>query len=137
MKPSNVWIISRPIINRLVMRPCFNNYSGIQNLYRFYSSSTALRKDGVKQMQQVEVDEAKVKEKLGQIQMAYVKKAELRNKERANTHVFYRRKDWMIGMTCITIAISIYCYTIYAMKQETFLDDFEMPDPLLEEEKEE
>ena len=43
----------------------------------------------------------------------------------------------MIGWTCITIAISIYAYTIFAMKQETFLDDFDMPDPLLEEERKE
>ena len=43
----------------------------------------------------------------------------------------------MIGGTCMAIAISIYAYTIFAMKQETFLDDFEMPDPLLEEERNE
>ena len=41
----------------------------------------------------------------------------------------------MIAGTCLCIAISIYAYTIYAMKQETFLDDFEMPDPLAEEER--
>lgn len=87
------------------------------------------------QMQQVEVDEANVKQNLGEIQMAFVKKAEARNKERASHHVFYRKKDWIIGTTCITIAITIYAYTIFAMKQETFLDDFEMPDPLLEEER--
>jgi len=43
----------------------------------------------------------------------------------------------MIGGTCMGIAISIYAYTIFAMKQETFLDDFEMPDPLLGEERNE
>ena len=43
----------------------------------------------------------------------------------------------MIGCTCIAIAISIYAYTIFAMKQETFLDDFDMPDPLLEEDRNE
>lgn len=86
-------------------------------------------------MEQVEVDEDKVRKELGQIQMDFVKKAERRNKDRATRHVFYRRKDWMIAGTCLCIAISIYAYTIYAMKQETFLDDFEMPDPLAEEER--
>ena len=43
----------------------------------------------------------------------------------------------MVGMTCLGIAIGIYAYTIFAMKQETFLDDFEMPDPLLDEERKE
>ena len=88
-------------------------------------------------MQQVEVDESDVKQKLGDIQMAFVKKAESTNKERASRHIFFRRKDWRIAGACFTIAISIYFYTIYAMKQENFLDDFEMPDPLLEEESEE
>ncbi len=42
--------------------------------------------------------------------------------------------SFFIG-TCIAIAISIYAYTIYAIKQERFLDDFEMPDPLAESER--
>ena len=33
------------------------------------------------------------------------------------------------------LAIAIYGYTIYAIKQERFLDDFEMPDPLDESER--
>lgn len=109
----------------------------ITKFSRTFSSSPTLRKKAIQQMQQVEVDEAKTKQELGQIQMAFIKKAEQRNRERASRHVFYRRKDWMIGSTCIAIAISIYAYTIFAMKQETFLDDFEMPDPLLEVEREE
>ena len=103
---------------------------------RPFCSSLYLQ-DKAQKMQQVEVDESNVKQKLGDIQMAFVKKAESKNKERASRHIFYRRKDWMIGGTCMAIAISIYAYTIFAMKQETFLDDFEMPDPLLEEEREE
>ena len=38
-------------------------------------------------------------------------------------------------VACFVIAVSIYCYTIYAIKQERFLDDFEMPDPLEEQEE--
>ena len=103
---------------------------------RSFSSSSSFYKEKPQRMQQVEVDEAIVKQQLGDIQMAFVKKAEIRNKERATRHRFYRKKDWVIGATCITIAISIYAYTIFAMKQETFLDDFEMPDPVLEFEEE-
>ena len=86
-------------------------------------------------MKQVEVDERHVQEKLGKTEMTFVKKAEKMNANRANKHVKYRRKDWIIGGTCVTLAISIYAYTIYAMKQEQFLDDFEMPDPLEESER--
>ena len=35
--------------------------------------------------------------------------------------------------SCFAIAISIYAYTMYAIKQEKFLDDFDMPDPLAED----
>lgn len=100
-----------------------------------YSSSAVLKMAKAQRMPQVEVDEVDVKQKLGDIQMAFVKKAESRNKVRASRHVFYRKKDWVIGSVCICIALSIYAYTIFAMKQETFLDDFEMPDPLQEDEK--
>jgi len=137
MKVISICALSESGLSAMLYKQCLSrNFLEPKN-YRCYSSSTPLRKKNVQQMQQVEVDEAAVKQELGQIQMAFVKKAEMRNKERAEHHVFYRKKDWMIGMTCITIAISIYAYTIFAMKQETFLDDFEMPDPLLEEERRE
>jgi len=86
-------------------------------------------------MEQVEVDEQHVKDQLGQKSMAFVKKAEKMNAQRAKKHVVFRKKDWIIGGTCFGIAIGIYAYTIYAMKQERFLDDFDMPDPLEEEER--
>ncbi len=35
--------------------------------------------------------------------------------------------------SCFTIALTIYGYTMYAIKQEKFLDDFDMPDPLAED----
>lgn len=82
-------------------------------------------------MKQVEVDEHHVQEKLGQLQMNFVKKAERLLEKRSNDHVKSRKSEWKIGGTCILIGISIYVYTIFAIKQEKFLDDFEMPDPLL------
>jgi len=88
-----------------------------------------------KHMEQVEVDEQHVKDQLGQQSMAFVKKAEKMNRQRASKHVVFRRKDWIIGGSCFGLAIAIYAYTIYAMKQERFLDDFEMPDPLDDSER--
>ena len=66
-------------------------------------------------------------------QMEFVRMAERQNSERAQRHKKYRRKDWIIACTCFAIATSIYGYTMYAIKQERFLDDFEMPDPLAED----
>lgn len=84
-------------------------------------------------MAQVEVDEEHVKQKLGNIQMEFVRIAERQNAERAQRHKKYRRKDWVIAGSCFTIALTIYGYTMYAIKQEKFLDDFDMPDPLAED----
>ena len=81
-------------------------------------------------MNQVEVDETTVQQKLGQINMDFVRKAEKRNKERATLHRFFRRKDWIIAGTCFGIVIGIYSYTIFAIQQEKFLDDFDMPEEI-------
>ena len=45
-------------------------------------------------------------------------------------HRFFRRKDWMIAGTCFGIVIGIYSYTIFAIQQEKFLDDFDMPEEI-------
>jgi len=50
-------------------------------------------------------------------------------------HVKYRKKDWYVAGFCFATIIGIYAYTIVAMKQETFLDDFEVPNPLPEEDE--
>jgi len=95
--------------------------------------STSQIKAKAEPMKQVEVDEKDVQAQLGGSTLAFVKKAEKANAARAAKHVKYRTKDWMILLTCLGIAGGIYGYTMYAMKQEQFLDDFEMPDPLEED----
>jgi hypothetical protein len=100
------------------------------SLRRCLHRSAAARMSKPPTMKQVEVDEPHVQEELGRIQMDLVKRAERLNADRANKHRHYRKKDWVIGLLCATVACSIYGYTIYAIKQEKFLDDFEMPDPL-------
>lgn len=81
-------------------------------------------------MKQVEVDELDVQKRLGNLSMNFVRKAEKKNKERAKNHRLYRRTDWMIAGTCFGIVVGIYSYTIFAIKQENFLDDFEMPEEI-------
>merc|ERR1712034_221924 len=95
---------------------------------RLLSTTTASRK--VSNMQQVEVDDASVQKKLGNINMDFVRKAEKRNKERAKLHRFFRRKDWMIATFCFSLVAGIYSYTIFAIQQEKFLDDFDMPEEI-------
>jgi len=81
-------------------------------------------------MKQVDVDEGGVQDKLGTINMDFVRKAEKKNKERAKMHRFFRRTDWMIAATCFGMVIGIYSYTMFAIKQEKFLDDFDMPEEI-------
>ncbi len=102
---------------------------------RALSSTARLASKAAKPMSQVEVDEPHVQKQLGRIQMDFVKKAERSNAERAVRHRFFRRSDWVIAGTCLAMVVGIYSYTIYAIKQEKFLDDFEMPDPLPESER--
>jgi len=83
-------------------------------------------------MEQVEVDEPHVQQQLGKIQMDLVKKAEEMKMNHADKHRKHRRKDWLIGGGALATAIGIYMYTIFAIQQEKFLDDFDMPDPLEE-----
>lgn len=90
----------------------------------------------VETMKQVDVDERLVQDKLGTMHMDFVRKAEKKNKERAKMHKFFRRTDWMIAATCFSIVIGIYGYTMYAIKQERFLDDFEMPEEIDKTEEE-
>merc|ERR1711997_149072 len=93
-------------------------------------SLSSTQRAKVPRMTQVEVDEAAVQQKLGKINMDFVRKAEKRNKERATLHRFFRRKDWIIAGTCFGIVIGIYSYTIFAIQQEKFLDDFDMPEEI-------
>lgn len=91
----------------------------------------------IETMKQIDVDEADIQKKLGKLNMDFVRKAERKNSERAKRHRFFRRGDWMIAGTCFGIVIAIYGYTIYAIQQEQFLDDFEMPEEIDRIEEEE
>lgn len=95
----------------------------------------SMRFKSVKSMQQVDVDDPSLQAQLGELKMGLIRKAEKENLKRAKKHVKYRRRDWMIGGICIGIIIGVYSYTIWAMQQETFLDDFEVPNPIPEDEE--
>lgn len=105
-------------------------------LYRGFSTNPTLLVSRtvpllkVETMQQVDVDDVKIQKKLGNINMDFVRKAEKKNKVRAKMHRFFRRTDWMIASFCFSLVIGIYGYTMFAIKQERFLDDFEMPDEI-------
>jgi len=113
--------ISRNIL-RFCSRPAFNC-----SQYRFKS---------VKSMSQIDVDDPELQAHLGKLRMGLIRKAEKETQHKAQKHVKYRKKDWYVAAFCVSSIIAIYGYTIWAMRQETFLDDFEVPNPLPEEDEE-
>nr|XP_040569480.1 cytochrome c oxidase assembly factor 3, mitochondrial-like [Lepeophtheirus salmonis] len=104
--------------------------SSMQRILRLRAAPLRILKRS-KSMKQVNVDDLETRAKLGSIQMDFIQKAEKMNSRRASQFSKYRRQDLIVGGVCFTMAISIYLYTIFAIKQEQFLDDFEMPDPML------
>ena len=83
-------------------------------------------------MKQVDVEHVSTRENWGPLQMSFAKKAERINEDKVKKHLSVRRKDWKILSGCLGLVLCIYFYTIYAIHQETFLDDFDMPDELEE-----
>lgn len=96
----------------------------------------AYRLKSTESMQQVDVDDPQLQAQLGKLKLGLIRKAEKENEKRAKKHVKHRKRDWTIGGVCFATVIAVYGYTIWAMQQETFLDDFEVPNPIPEEEEE-
>ena len=48
-----------------------------------------------------------------------------------------RRFQIAIATTCFAFAIGTYCFTLYSIKQEKFLDDFDMPEQIDRTQKDE
>lgn len=88
-------------------------------------------------MNQLDVDDPELQAHLGKLRMGLIRKAEKEAVTKAQKHVKYRKKDWYIGGFCFAAIAAIYFYTFFAMRQETFLDDFDVPNPLPEEDEEE
>jgi len=99
------------------------------------ASKQKVDKFGKKVMIQVEVDEKEIQERLGKIAMATIRKAEKERKDSAVKYRILRYFNAKTGIATTLFAIGIYLYTIFAIKQETFLDDFEMPNPLPDEDE--
>ncbi|KAK0163442.1 hypothetical protein PV327_007121 [Microctonus hyperodae] len=70
---------------------------------------------------------AKDASKLSTSDRHYIKKIEEYNIERVARLKKYNRSGNIIGGLLGLGVISIYAYTIYAVKQERFLDDFDIP----------
>lgn len=65
--------------------------------------------------------------KLTERELSYIKAVERVNFERVEKLRRVKRNNRITGCLLGVVAVSIYGYSMYAVKQETFLDDFEEP----------
>ncbi|XP_074028622.1 coiled-coil domain containing 56 [Leptinotarsa decemlineata] len=65
--------------------------------------------------------------KLRQRELHFIKEVEAKNLERVQKLTALRRKNLITGLLLGVGVLGIYGYSMYAVKQETFLDDFEEP----------
>lgn len=78
------------------------------------------------------VDILKDTDKLKSTDIVYMKRAEEQNLQRAKIVHGHRKSNNRTAIPLGLIAIGIYAYTLYSVKQEKFLDDFEMPEKTID-----
>ncbi|CAL7945712.1 unnamed protein product [Xylocopa violacea] len=78
------------------------------------------------------VDLVKDKSKLKYSDIIYMKQAEEIAVQKALKYVNTRRKCNIAGVSLACLVIGIYAYTIHAVKQETFLDNLDEPEKVIE-----
>jgi len=67
--------------------------------------------------------------KMKQSDQFYILRMEAFNQERVRKLTLMRRRNFLIGVGVAAGVLGIYSYTMGAVKQEGFLDDFEAPVP--------
>lgn len=75
------------------------------------------------------IDLSKDMDSLPKAQQMYVKKMIEKNNERWEKDRKLRKHYNISAVILFSIVFSIYFYSMYAVKQEKFLDDFETPQP--------
>lgn len=67
------------------------------------------------------------------IERSFMRLIEERNEERVKKLLKSRTFNRKVGLSLGAGVLAIYAYTIYAIKQETFLDNFDAPEVLNKE----
>ncbi len=66
---------------------------------------------------------------LSETEQIYIKRFEERHMRNVERRQRERRRARIIGLSFGALVIAIYVYTIKRVRQETFLDDFTVPEP--------
>lgn len=73
------------------------------------------------------------KDKLTAVQKEFMYRIQQQNNARIAKLTAKKRRGGLTGLILGISAASIYAYTIYAIKQERFLDDFNEPEKISED----
>jgi len=66
---------------------------------------------------------------LSEVEQIYIKRFEERHMRNVERRQRERRRARIIGLSFGALVLSIYIFTIVRVRQETFLDDFNVPEP--------
>jgi len=66
---------------------------------------------------------------LSEVEQIYIKRFEERHMRNVERRQRERRRARIIGLSFGALVIGIYIFTIVRVRQETFLDDFNIPEP--------
>ncbi|KAL2730238.1 hypothetical protein V1477_016049 [Vespula maculifrons] len=77
------------------------------------------------------VDLKKDRAKIKNIHISLMNEVEKQNSERVKQLMKLRRSNRILGSILGVTVLSIYFYTIYTVKQEKFLDDFNEPEKII------
>jgi len=66
---------------------------------------------------------------LSEAEQIYIKRFEERHMRNVERRQRERRRGRIIGLSFGALVLSIYIFTIVRVRQETFLDDFNVPEP--------
>lgn len=75
------------------------------------------------------IDIAKDLDKLSTAEQFFIRKSNAINEKRYQRLKKRKKLARIAGLALTTIVLSIYFYTMYAISQEKFLDDFIVPEP--------
>uniref|UniRef100_A0A6V7M2M1 Cytochrome c oxidase assembly factor 3 n=1 Tax=Bracon brevicornis TaxID=1563983 RepID=A0A6V7M2M1_9HYME len=81
-----------------------------------------------------EMSKVTAEPKLTTSDLHWMKQVEKQNLERVKKLKNTRSKNKYVALTLAAGVAAIYAYTIAAVKQETYFDDFEMPETVCDEE---
>jgi len=120
-------LISSLKANNKVVNPTTEKTAAAQNATVAAAAAAAVSQNGERFLRKIDL--SKDIDKLSPDQKIYIQKLVEKNTERFTIQQRLRRHYNVTGLILTSFVLSIYAYTLYSIKQEKFLDDFDVPEP--------